>query len=103
MPLASCVSRVVLNSELITDETAFGEAERWQFLEWCTALTALPCGGLGDRKIHLCYYVGASDETLPEVHTCTRELHLPAYTSRQAMHRALCLALEHRLDGFHKA
>tara|TARA_B110000046_G_C12681660_1_gene268802 strand:- start:377 stop:529 length:153 start_codon:yes stop_codon:yes gene_type:complete len=43
------------------------------------------------------------DETLPETHTCTRELHLPNYSSARVLREKLLLALDHGADGFLKA
>ena len=40
--------------------------------------------------------------TLPETHTCTRELHLPNYSSVEVLRAKLATALEHIDDGFHK-
>ena len=42
------------------------------------------------------------DETLPETHTCTRELHLPNYSSVAVTREKLLLALAHAGDGFYK-
>lgn len=42
------------------------------------------------------------DSTLPETHTCTRELHLPNYSSAAILSEKLTLALQHIGDGFHK-
>ena len=88
--------------EIILDEspeTGLGSLERLHLLEWSTALTALPCGGLKD-PITLKLYEGADEHDLPNVHTCTHEIHLPSYTSREQLRRKLLLAVEHRHDGF---
>ena len=69
----------------------------------CTGLTALPVGGLRDHKICLRSYGPESDDvTLPETHTCTREVHLPHYSSEGVLREKLLLALDHAADGFHK-
>lgn len=83
------------------DEAAgFTADERGQLLTWCTALAALPCGGL-KKKISLRHFPGRSDDDLPNVHTCTPELHLPAYTSRARLRQKLRTAfIEHGADGF---
>ena len=73
--------------------------QRLHLLEWCTALTALPCGGLKDQ-INLKLFLGADEEDLPNVHTCTHELHLPAYRNREQLRTKLLQAVEHRHDGF---
>ena len=44
----------------------------------------------------------ADDATLPEIHTCTRELHLPNYSNARVLKTKLLLALEHATDGFQK-
>ena len=63
---------------------------------------ALPTGGLRD-KIRLKLYGPEPDNnTLPETHTCTRELHLPNYSSAQVLRAKLGVALEHVDDGFLK-
>ena len=50
-------------------------------------------------KIRLRHY-DAPSSTLPEVHTCTHELHLPPYPSVAQLTDRLLLALDHRHDGF---
>ena len=88
--------------EIIEDpsaETGLGSTERLHLLEWATALTALPCGGLKE-PILLRHFEGANDDDLPNVHTCTHEIHLPSYTSREQLRRKLLKAVEHRHDGF---
>lgn len=81
------------------EETGLSAEQRMELFQWTTALAALPCGGL-KTPISLRPYANAGDETLPHVHTCTHELHLPAYTSRAALRRKLMVALVHRNDGF---
>ena len=88
--------------ELILDEspeTGIGEEERLHVLEWATALASLPCGGLKD-PITLKLFEGRDDNDLPNVHTCTAEVHLPAYSSRSVLRAKLLQAVEHRHDGF---
>ena len=88
--------------ELIFDEspeTGIGEEERLHVLEWATALASLPCGGLKD-PITLKLFEGRDDNDLPNVHTCTAEVHLPAYSSRSVLRAKLLQAVEHRHDGF---
>ena len=76
-----------------------GEEERLHVLEWATALASLPCGGLKD-PITLKLWEGRDDNDLPNVHTCTAEVHLPAYSSRSVLRAKLLQAVEHRHDGF---
>ena len=86
---------------LLRDEAAFGQKQRLQLLQWCTALSALPAGGLRDARISLRLYgPEQDDETLPETHTCTREIHLPNYSSIEVLRQKLFLALQHVDDGF---
>ena len=88
--------------EIILDEspeTGLGSLGRMRLLEWSTALTALPCGGLKD-PITLKLYEGADEHDLPNVHTCTHEVHLPPYATREQLRAKLLLAVEHRHDGF---
>lgn len=90
---------VMLRDGLLLDASA-----RLKLLSWCTALTVLPFGGLRENKIQLRLYgPEPDDETLPETHTCTRELHLPNYSNPAVLYSKLLLALEHASDGFHKA
>ena len=88
--------------EIILDEspeTGLGSLGRLHLLEWATALTALPCGGLKD-PITLKLYESADEHDLPNVHTCTHEVHLPPYATREQLRAKLLLAVEHRHDGF---
>lgn len=82
-----------------SDETELCAEQRLALLEWCTALTALPCGGLKE-KIKLRLWEEGEDNDLPSVHTCTHEVHLPAYRSRETLRAKLLMAVEHRHDGF---
>mmetsp|Transcript_50447 Transcript_50447/g.139696 ORF Transcript_50447/g.139696 Transcript_50447/m.139696 type:complete len:160 (-) Transcript_50447:100-579(-) len=87
----------------LRDDSLFDEAHRLQLLTWCTALTALPVGGLRENKIRLRLYgPDIDDHTLPETHTCTRELHLPNYSSAATLKDKLLLAVQHVADGFQK-
>ena len=89
--------------DVLHDGAGFGEANRLQLLTWCTALTALPVGGLRENKIRLRLYgPDVDDATLPETHTCTRELHLPNYSNATTLRSKLLLALSHASDGFLK-
>lgn len=90
--------------ELLLDEdegTGLSTVQRLHLLEWATALTALPCGGLGENPITVVLWVGRDASDLPMVHTCSREVHMPPYTSRMELRAKLLLAVEHRQDGFH--
>ena len=84
---------------VLGDEEGFPEALRVQLFEWCTARSALPAAGLKE-KIRLRHYDTTCSSHLPEVHTCTSELHLPPYASAEQLRERLLLALEHRGDGF---
>jgi hypothetical protein len=67
-------------------------------------MTFLRCVVPGENKIRLRLYgPEPDDETLPETHTCTRELHLPNYSSPAVLSAKLLHALEHASDGFQKA
>ena len=73
-------------------------------MRWCTALDAVPVGGLKDDKVKLRLFGAEPDDaTLPETHTCTREIHLPNYSSKAVLREKLLLALAHETDGFGKA
>jgi len=88
--------------EIILDEcfeSGLSTDQRLHLLEWATALTALPCSGLKD-PITLKLYAEADENDLPNVHTCTHEVHLPAYRSRAQLREKLLKAVEHRHDGF---
>lgn len=87
--------------EIILDESAGGldAQQRLHLLEWCTALTALPCNGLREL-VKLKLYADADPDDLPCVHTCTHEIFLPAYVSRQQLQSKLLVAVAHRHDGF---
>ena len=85
---------------LLLDESEFDEPRRLQLLQWTTALRALPLAGLRNQRIKLRLYRDVDDGTLPETHTCTHELHIPAYPSRTTLRDKLILALAHRDDGF---
>ena len=74
-------------------------------LQWATGLNALPKGGLVNQAaglIKLLPYPHASEATLPEVHTCTRDLHLPPYSHRHVVADRLHTLLAHSDGGFNK-
>ena len=68
--------------------------------------------GFGDRGIECMprrersggaqVVIVVDDVTLPETHTCTRELHLPNYSCAAIMREKLLQALDHAADGFQK-
>ena len=81
--------------ELILDvspERGIGEEQRLHVLEWATALASLPCGGLKD-PITPNLWEGRGDCDLPSLHTCTAEIHLPAYSSRSILRTKLLQAV----------
>jgi len=89
--------------ELLSDGLLFDERLRLHLLRYVTALVSLPVGGLQESKVRLRLYGPEPDDfTLPECHTCTRELHLPNYTCLDVLRQKLLLALEHSEDGFQK-
>ena len=89
---------------VLRDEARFDEGLRLRLLKWCTALGALPVGGLpAEHRIRLRLYGPEVDtHTLPETHTCTRELHLPNYPNVQVTREKILMALAHADDGFLK-
>lgn len=85
--------------ELIMDEGVMNQSMRLYLLEWCTGLSVLPAAGLQD-KITLDVY-DAAEDALPCVHTCTRELHIPLYSSLEQLVNCFTLVLtNHRNNGF---
>lgn len=100
---AEASSHIFFSELLRADELS--EQERLSLFRWCTALGALPVGGLrNEDKIRLRLYgPEIDDDTLPETHTCTRELHLPNYSSMNVLRDKLMYALAHSGDGFYKA
>ena len=79
--------------------TGLNGTQRLEILEWATALTALPCSGLKD-KIKLKFYEAEEGFPLPMNHTCTHEVHICDYPSREMLQAKLLQAVEHRGDGF---
>ena len=77
-----------------TRRTGLTEVQRLELLTLCTAFPSLPCGGI-DPKISLKLYMGATDADLPVVHTCSREMHLQPYSSREILRAKLLKAVEH--------
>ena len=86
---------------VLEDKAMFNEAERFRFVQWATALRALPPGGLEteDERISI-KCVQGGDERLPVVHTCSRILDLPNYSSQAALAKQLATALKHGAAGF---
>ena len=90
---------------VLSDAEAINEGQRLALLQWATGLNALPKGGLKDQTaglIKLLPYPDASEATLPEVHTCTRDMHLPPYTYPYQVTERLHKLLEHSDGGFNK-
>ena len=85
--------------ELLESEIDFDSDCRMSFLQWCTGLVAIPCNGLR-QKISLRVYQGATNGSLPVVQTCTREILLPPYSSKEQLKQKLLLAIQHCNDGF---
>ena len=85
--------------EVLSDAEAITEAQRLVLLQWATGRNALPKGGL-QKKITLLPYESADEGTLPVVHTCTHEFHLPPWESKPVVAARLHTVLEHAGDGF---
>ena len=99
------VAASVLLRAVLSDPTAIDEGQRRALLQWATGLNALPKGGLVNQAaglIKLLPYPHASEATLPEVHTCTRDLHLPPYSHRHVVADRLHTLLAHSDGGFNK-
>ena len=60
-----------------------------------------PVGGL-TPPITLKPYPGATEATLPEVHTCTRDMHVAPWRCKLVVAERLHMALEFGGDGFNK-
>ena len=80
-------------------DTALTSEQRLELLEWATSLNALPCNGLKD-KIKIKLWPDATEIDLPSVHTCTHEIHLPAYSSQEQLREKLLKAVELTRGGF---
>lgn len=107
-PAAAAKSFVLASGllrDVLSDAEAINEGQRLALLQWATGLNALPKGGLKDQAaglIKLQPYPDAGEATLPEVHTCTRDMHLPPYTHRHQITDRLHKLLEHSDGGFNK-
>ena len=77
------------------------EPARFRFLQWATALRALPPGGLQEHNDRITLKCVQGDDTwLPVAHTCSRVLDLPDYSSREVLEQNLLFAMQ-QTDGFH--
>ena len=83
----------------------FDEAMRFKFLQWSTALRALPPGGLRDTSARISLScAGGDDGRLPVAHTCPRIIDVPNYSCRQALVQQFTAVLkdfEANGGGFH--
>ena len=80
--------------DVLGDETAFDESQRLLMLRWCTGLNALPVSGVTRKVvIRLAEVVGSVDGPLPVVHTCSHEIDLPPYSSKEVLLTKLTDAL----------
>ena len=77
------------------------EESRFKFLQWATALRALPPGGLQMDDCITLNYINVDESYLPVAHTCTRVLDLPDYSSSEALKEKLEMALQHA-GGFYE-
>ena len=79
--VANEVANGVVNrvANKVASRVANGVANKWQ-TEWRTEWRPLPSGKRGDCD-------------LPSLHTCTAEIHLPAYSSRSILRTKLLQAV----------
>ena len=106
-PPAECAAAVgYLRAAIAEGEAHLDVRRRRLLLRFCTGLNALPVNGLS-RKVSFNFLasttstIGASGASgdkpgvpLPEPHTCTHELDLPAYSSRAELLEKLLVALD---------
>ena len=77
------------------------ETRCFRFLQWATALRALPPGGLQDDDYRISLrHVNYDESYLPVAHTCTRVLDMPDYSSCEALKEKLEVALQNADGGF---
>lgn len=85
--------------------------ERLLLLKFATGSSRLPPGGFaelqgsddsaGDAAFCIARMsVDDDNQTLPQASTCTRRLMLPAYSTEQALHERLLVAVRHGSEGF---
>jgi len=83
---------------LIEELVRMAPDRRGQFLEFVTASPRLPPGGLAGAELVV---VPASPKgSLPRAHTCTNELQLPAYDSREELSVRLAEAMDWALGMY---
>jgi len=92
-PPAECAAAVgYLRAAIAEGEAHLDVRRRRLLLRFCTGLNALPVNGLS-RKVSF-NFLDKPGVPLPEPHTCTHELDLPAYSSRAELLEKLLVALD---------
>ena len=92
-PPAECAAAVEHLRAAIARGDEHLDVRRRRLLLWfCTGLNALPVNGLS-RKVSF-NFLDKPGVPLPEPHTCTHELDLPAYSSREELLEKLHMALD---------
>ena len=76
----------------------FTEAEKKQFLFFCTGCDRAPINGLGHMKFYISKH-GSDLDQLPSVHTCFNHLLLPEYLEKDHFRDKLKQAIENA-EGF---
>ena len=91
-PPDACATSVRhLHGVIRADDAQFDMERRCLLLRFCTGLNALPVTGL-EKKVAFNFL--DTPGGLPEPHTCTHELDLPAYSCRAELLEKICLALD---------
>mmetsp|Transcript_35808 Transcript_35808/g.50159 ORF Transcript_35808/g.50159 Transcript_35808/m.50159 type:complete len:364 (-) Transcript_35808:128-1219(-) len=70
------------------------EALRMKYFRWLTGLRRLPPGGFRDLPNQVTLNIGKDPSRLPVAHACVFQCDLPPYTTKEAMHKGLSLAVE---------
>jgi hypothetical protein len=82
---------------LVEEIVGMNMENRARFLEFVTAIPAMPRSGL---TIEVSSF---SDHVVPRAHTCANQLHLPEYKTQEELHTGLMLAMDLERDGaFHE-
>ena len=92
-PPAECAAAVEhLRAAIAEGDAHLDVRRRRLLLRFCTGLNALPVNGLS-RKVSF-NFLNKPGVPLPEPHTCTHELDLPAFSSRAELLEKLLVALD---------
>lgn len=78
----------------------FNNEQLQKFLFYVTGSFKPPATGFTDFSLNVHFYTTLTTSHLPNAHTCSRQIDVPIYESKESMENKLILAINEGVEGF---